>query len=210
MDEHRASERTRFGRRQQALELPLARAPREAALSLLALGAWFVASTVSHVQDRVDVWLDPFNPQWVEKEGYQLAQSVFAQADGQLLVLSQESAKLVNATRTGTVTSSLTLGTAAEGHEGVTMDAAGRVYVVNELGGGDRPQLWVYAPSGAGGPNQAPTAVTLTNPIASVSSTAAPGSSRCSPCPGTPVGPGSIAPSTRSPASTSATRRSSS
>ncbi len=48
------------------------------------VGAWFFASTVSHVQDRVDIWLDPFNPQWVEKEGYQLAQSVFAQADGGL------------------------------------------------------------------------------------------------------------------------------
>src|SRR5215212_10179464 len=48
------------------------------------LGSWFFASTVSHVQDRVDIWLDPFNPQWVEKEGYQLAQSVFAQADGGL------------------------------------------------------------------------------------------------------------------------------
>ena len=32
---------------------------------------------------------------------------VFAQADGQLLILSQESGKLVNATRTGTVTRSL-------------------------------------------------------------------------------------------------------
>jgi cell division protein FtsW (lipid II flippase) len=51
---------------------------------MFALGSWFFASTVSHVQDRVDVWLDPFNPQWVEKEGYQLAQSVFAQADGGL------------------------------------------------------------------------------------------------------------------------------
>ena len=48
------------------------------------VGAWFFASTVSHVQDRVDIWLDPFNPQWVEKEGYQIAQSVFAQADGGL------------------------------------------------------------------------------------------------------------------------------
>ena len=44
-------------------------------MGMFAVGAWFFASTVSHVQDRVDVWLDPFNPQWVEKEGYQLAQS---------------------------------------------------------------------------------------------------------------------------------------
>jgi cell division protein FtsW (lipid II flippase) len=51
---------------------------------LFGLGAWFMASTVSHVQQRVDVWLDPFNPQWVEKEGYQIAQGLFAQADGGL------------------------------------------------------------------------------------------------------------------------------
>ena len=44
-------------------------------MGMFALGAWFFASTVSHVQDRVDIWLDPFNPQWVEKEGYQIAQS---------------------------------------------------------------------------------------------------------------------------------------
>jgi cell division protein FtsW (lipid II flippase) len=52
--------------------------------AMFALGAWFFASTVSHVRDRVDVWLDPFNPQWVDREGYQIAQSVFAQADGGL------------------------------------------------------------------------------------------------------------------------------
>jgi cell division protein FtsW (lipid II flippase) len=51
-------------------------------MALFALGAWFVASTVSHVHERVQVWLDPFNPQWVEHQGYQVAQSVFAQADG--------------------------------------------------------------------------------------------------------------------------------
>jgi len=53
-------------------------------LALFAAGAWFFATTVPHVKDRVDVWLDPFNPAWVDKEGYQLAQSVFAQADGGL------------------------------------------------------------------------------------------------------------------------------
>jgi cell division protein FtsW (lipid II flippase) len=36
------------------------------------------------VQDRVNIWLDPFNPEWVEGEGYQIAQSLFAQADGGL------------------------------------------------------------------------------------------------------------------------------
>jgi cell division protein FtsW (lipid II flippase) len=52
--------------------------------AMFAAGAWFFASTVSHVRDRIDVWLDPFNPEWVDREGYQLAQSVFAQADGGL------------------------------------------------------------------------------------------------------------------------------
>jgi cell division protein FtsW (lipid II flippase) len=51
---------------------------------MFSVGAWFFASTVGHVQDRVDIWLDPFKPEWVEKEGYQIAQSVFAQADGGL------------------------------------------------------------------------------------------------------------------------------
>jgi cell division protein FtsW (lipid II flippase) len=53
-------------------------------LALFGVGAWFFASTVQHVQQRVDIWLDPFNPQWVEREGYQIAQSLFAQADGGL------------------------------------------------------------------------------------------------------------------------------
>jgi cell division protein FtsW (lipid II flippase) len=53
-------------------------------LALFALGAWFFASTVSHVQERVDIWLDPFNPRWVDSQGYQIAQSLFAQADGGL------------------------------------------------------------------------------------------------------------------------------
>ena len=53
-------------------------------MGLFAVGAWFFANTVSHVQDRVNIWLDPFNPEWVEGEGYQIAQSLFAQADGGL------------------------------------------------------------------------------------------------------------------------------
>ena len=51
---------------------------------MFAAGAWFFATTVSHVNDRIQVWLDPFKPEWVEREGYQIAQSVFAQADGGL------------------------------------------------------------------------------------------------------------------------------
>ena len=47
-------------------------------------GAFFLARTVGHVQERVDIWLDPFSPDLVDDEGYQIAQSLFAQADGGL------------------------------------------------------------------------------------------------------------------------------
>ena len=55
---------------------------------LFALGAWYLASHVSHVQARVLAWEHPFNPTLyhnVEGGSYQLAQSLFAQADGGLL-----------------------------------------------------------------------------------------------------------------------------
>jgi cell division protein FtsW (lipid II flippase) len=47
-------------------------------------GATFFADHVSHVQERVDIWLDPFAPNLVDDKGYQIAQSLFAQADGGL------------------------------------------------------------------------------------------------------------------------------
>jgi len=51
-------------------------------LGMFLAGAWFFAQTVPHIQDRFDIWLDPFESS--EGSGYQLAQSVFAQADGGL------------------------------------------------------------------------------------------------------------------------------
>jgi uncharacterized protein YjiK len=93
-----------------------------------------------------------------------------------LLVLSQEQGKIVNTDRFGNISSSLSivsnpgnpLSVPAQQHEGLTMDGQGFLYVVSENGGGDfdHPQLWVYAPSAT--PNQAPTAVTLTNSIGSI------------------------------------------
>jgi cell division protein FtsW (lipid II flippase) len=47
-------------------------------------GAFYLSQNVPHVEERVDVWLDPFATGVVDKEGYQLAQSLFAQADGGL------------------------------------------------------------------------------------------------------------------------------
>ncbi len=55
-----------------------------AGAAMFAAGAVFFANTVSHVQERVEVWLDPLRPRVVEDEGYQIAQSMFAQADGGL------------------------------------------------------------------------------------------------------------------------------
>jgi cell division protein FtsW (lipid II flippase) len=51
-------------------------------MAMFLVGAWFFASTVPHVGDRVDIWLDPY--QAPQQEGYQVLQSIFAQADGGL------------------------------------------------------------------------------------------------------------------------------
>jgi cell division protein FtsW (lipid II flippase) len=51
-------------------------------LALFAAGAWFFANTIGHVQERFDIWLDPFHD--AGDTGYQVAQSLFAQADGGL------------------------------------------------------------------------------------------------------------------------------
>jgi cell division protein FtsW (lipid II flippase) len=55
-------------------------------LVLFALGAWFFSTHVGHVHDRVDAWHHPFDRHLYDKVGgsYQIAQSVFAQADGGL------------------------------------------------------------------------------------------------------------------------------
>ena len=53
-------------------------------LALFVGGAAIVKSQVAHVAERVDIWLDPFARGVVDKEGYQVAQSLFAQADGGL------------------------------------------------------------------------------------------------------------------------------
>ena len=54
-------------------------------MTMFAGGAYFFSQTVSHVHDRVQIWLDPFAPGVVNDQGYQIAQSLFAQADGGVL-----------------------------------------------------------------------------------------------------------------------------
>ena len=87
-----------------------------------------------------------------------------------LLLLSQESGKVIEVDRSGNIMGSLTipllttnpigstlltgapgttpLGVADQQHEGLTMDDRGVLYLVSENGGGsvDHPQLWVFAP----------------------------------------------------------------
>lgn len=51
-------------------------------MAMFMVGAWVIYSTVPHVTDRVDIWLDPY--QDPSGAGYQVLQSMFAQADGGL------------------------------------------------------------------------------------------------------------------------------
>ena len=57
-------------------------------LALFALGAWYVGGHVAHVHDRVLAWQHPFDTTLFHKPSggsYQLAQALFAQADGGLI-----------------------------------------------------------------------------------------------------------------------------
>jgi cell division protein FtsW (lipid II flippase) len=56
-----------------------------AGAGLFALGSWFLANHISHVHSRVEIWQHPFQANLVEGKGYQIAQGLFAQADGGLL-----------------------------------------------------------------------------------------------------------------------------
>ncbi len=49
---------------------------------LFLLGAWFIVATVPHVHARVKNWLYPYHE--AHRNGYQILQSIFAQADGGL------------------------------------------------------------------------------------------------------------------------------
>ncbi len=55
-------------------------------LLMFFLGAWFFSHTVGHVHLRVEAWTDPFRRDLYDRPGgsFQVAQSLFAQADGGL------------------------------------------------------------------------------------------------------------------------------
>jgi cell division protein FtsW (lipid II flippase) len=74
-----------------------------AGLVLFGLGSWFVATHVSHVQARVLAWEHPFDPVLYKKAfggSYQLAQGLFAQADGGLLGTGFDQSLLTQASGT--------------------------------------------------------------------------------------------------------------
>ncbi|WP_022928622.1 SdiA-regulated domain-containing protein [Patulibacter americanus] len=141
----------------------------------------FVAGTASNGSATTQNPADLFDP---AKVGTSDLSDVYALANvasltgadrDHLLVISQETGRVVEVDRAGTIDSTLTivgdpanpLSVPDQTHEGVAMADDGTLFVVNEGGGGDGlPQLWVYAPSSA--PNAAPTAVTLSNPRTSL------------------------------------------
>jgi cell division protein FtsW (lipid II flippase) len=55
-------------------------------LGLFGLGAWALGTNTPHVEDRVNAWLHPFDRHLYDMTGgsYQIAQALFAQADGGL------------------------------------------------------------------------------------------------------------------------------
>ena len=53
--------------------------------SMFLAGSAYLATHIQHVHERVEVWQHPFRHDLVEGKGYQVAQSLFAQADGGLV-----------------------------------------------------------------------------------------------------------------------------
>jgi len=53
-------------------------------LLLFAVGAWYLGTHIGHIHARIDAWQDPFNRHLYDQVGgsYQIAQSLFAMADG--------------------------------------------------------------------------------------------------------------------------------
>jgi cell division protein FtsW (lipid II flippase) len=57
-------------------------------IGIFALGGYLVAGHIGHIADRVDAWQDPFNRELLNRTSggsYQLAQGLWAQADGGVL-----------------------------------------------------------------------------------------------------------------------------
>ncbi|MFT4083706.1 MAG: SdiA-regulated domain-containing protein [Nocardioides sp.] len=133
--------------------------------SIFATTIDFADGTASNGSATTEESTDLFDPADVGTEDFSDVYALSNQptlsgtsAEGDLLVISQESGEIVEVDRSGNVLSSMDivdegapLSVAEETHEGVTMDRDGNIYTVNENGGGDsdHPQLWVYSPTSA-------------------------------------------------------------
>jgi cell division protein FtsW (lipid II flippase) len=49
---------------------------------LFAAGSWLAYTTFAHVQSRITVWLHVLDPEYIQDQGFQVAQSMFAMATG--------------------------------------------------------------------------------------------------------------------------------
>ena len=146
-------------------------------------GIDFAAGTATNGSPTTDESLNLFDPALVStldfSDVYALSNLPSLSGDptfDQLLIISQESGKIVQVDRSGNVKHTLaivadpsdTLAVPDMTVEGITMDRDGFLYLASEDGGGDvnHPQLWVYAPSTAA--DLAPTAVSLTGAVTSL------------------------------------------
>ncbi|WP_454727582.1 MULTISPECIES: SdiA-regulated domain-containing protein [Cupriavidus] len=112
----------------------------------------FTAGTASNGSPTTDNSVDLFDP---TKTGLSSHNDVYAMANilpasapdyDNLLVISGPDGEVVKVDRTGTIHSSLPVGSAAQ-NEGVAMDPAGNLYAVGEKGDGTGPALSVFAPT---------------------------------------------------------------
>jgi uncharacterized protein YjiK len=115
----------------------------------------FAAGTASNGSATTENSVNLFDP---SKIGLSAINDVFSLSNilpstagdySHMLILSASAGKIVKMDRSGNLLGTLDIGSAAQ-NEGMTMDTAGNIYVVSEIGGGSgRPELLVYSPTTA-------------------------------------------------------------
>jgi uncharacterized protein YjiK len=115
----------------------------------------FAAGTASNGSATTENSVNLFDP---TKIGLSAINDVFSLSNilpstagdySDMLILSASAGKIVKMDRSGNLLGTLDVGSAAQ-NEGMTMDTAGNIYVVSEIGGGaGRPELLVYSPTRA-------------------------------------------------------------
>jgi uncharacterized protein YjiK len=113
----------------------------------------FTATTASNGSPTADNSINLFDP---TRTGLSAHNDVFALSNivtttaadySHIMILSAPDGKIVKMDRSGNLIGTLLVGASAQ-NEGMTMDGAGHIYVVSEIGGGaGRPELLVYAPT---------------------------------------------------------------